>query len=149
MRVFGYAFMLLFVLGILACSEDTSPVVSVTHPDGWSEITIRDNAVVKAEVFHSNKVAEAGATSCKSCHGENILSAEAGTFCVDCHKDYPRASYPHPSGWTLAGPVFHGQFVKGVLNESVTTCNKCHSGENSLARPSSSCGDTGTNCHGI
>ena len=116
----------LFLSLIVFCATDKSPLISVTHPDGWN--------VKVSEEFHGAKVLEAGYSSCKSCHGNDLVGGEAEISCFGCH-----ITYPHLSGWNLIGvSEFHGQYIR-EQDWSMQVCQGCH-GENYLGgRSQSSC----------
>jgi len=120
-----------FLLMIFACSEDKTPLESVSHEEGWVNPS--------SEVFHANKVVISGALSCRSCHGENVDSGAMDTFCQDCHKNHANATYPHRHDWNIIGDSDnHANYLKQGLGQS--DCNSCHSsGSNSLASSCSRC----------
>ncbi|MBN1350442.1 hypothetical protein JXJ21_13590 [candidate division KSB1 bacterium] len=118
------------VLCLLFCATNKSPLPSVAHPDGWREKVSED--------FHGTKVLEAGYTSCKNCHGNDLAGGESEVSCFQCH-----ITYPHVSGWTLIGASeFHGNYIRGK-NWSMASCQKCHGDDYRGGRSKSSCFD----CH--
>ncbi len=110
---------ILFIISIMlfgllvGCSEDVTPLVSVSHPEGWN---VKGN-----ENFHGTKVLTAGHFSCKDCHGTDYQGGQHVIGCHECH-----ASYPHPAEWNLfANQNSHGAYVQ--KNEgSLDYCKKCH-----------------------
>lgn len=115
---------------LFSCSESKSPVASVSHEEGWTEIN--------SETFHASKVQIVGAVSCRSCHGKEIEQGVAGTFCIDCHQNHPNATFPHKEGWnSFDDPNSHGDYVKA--NGLNLTCNKCHTGDYAIARSCDYC----------
>ena len=131
MQKSSFLVLILFVLvSINSCSETKTPVASVSHETGWLEPT--------SNLFHAQKVAVSGAESCRSCHGENVDLGESGSFCIECHADYPIVTFPHTADWTaFNNPNSHGNHVR--TNETGLTCNNCHSGEHSIGRPCTAC----------
>jgi len=131
MKMIKYALLILALITLIACSTDKTPIESVTHEEGWSE--------VNSEVFHAQKVVLNGAVSCRSCHGENVDSGQEDTFCQDCHKDHLNATYPHRNDWNIIGdPDNHASYLNTKTVEP--NCISCHGGtSSSIARACSSC----------
>lgn len=119
-----------FALAVLSCSKTAEPLSSVSHQTGWLDPA--------SDVFHADKVAVSGAVSCRACHGQDADKGTEGSFCVDCHKNYPDVSYPHPETWvSFQTTSSHASFIKA--HENNLTCNKCHNGSNPHAPACSSC----------
>ncbi len=123
------ALMSVFLL-LISCSQLKEPLASVSHEDGWLEPT--------SEIFHADKVEVSGALSCRACHGTEVDSGKDGTFCVNCHKNYPDVSYPHNEKWlSFETASSHGAFIKTHANS--LTCNNCHNSSNPQAPGCDNC----------
>ena len=131
LRVLYVCLSILLLILTAACSEDKTPLESVSHAQGWMN--------PGSEVFHAQKVTVSGAASCRSCHGENVDSGEMDTFCQECHSQVDDATYPHRHDWNIIGdPDNHAAYLKQGTGES--DCNGCHnSGSASVASPCSRC----------
>jgi hypothetical protein len=124
--------LLFSVVLLISCSEDKTPLESVSHEEGWTNPS--------SEVFHAKKVTISGAVSCRSCHGEDVDSRKMDTFCQDCHEAHPNATYPHRYDWNIIGdPDNHANYLKTAAGES--NCISCHGG--SASALASSC----SRCH--
>ena len=104
---------LMIVVLISHCSEDKSPLPSISHADGWNSVQSAD--------FHGEKVLTSGYETCKSCHGVDFKGGKSGVSCYDCH-----ATFPHPDEWGLIGYTYsHGAYIK-AHNGTIESCRKCH-----------------------
>ena len=99
----------------LACSQDTNPLPSKAHTEGWNKITSED--------FHGTKVLNVGFESCTSCHGKDYQGGDSKVSCFKCHE-----SYPHSDDWLANSDFSHNDYLKANSWER-NSCADCH-GEN-------------------
>jgi hypothetical protein len=108
-------FILLSILLIVlsSCTKDQDPLPSVTHPQGWNDVT--------AENFHGDKVEAVGSDFCASCHGVDYSGGESGVSCYTCH-----TNFPHPPNWAAPGSdQSHAAYIKSVYWD-LDECKVCH-----------------------
>lgn len=123
--------LIILTLFFIGCSEDKTPLESVSHEVGW--------ATPESDVFHAQKVVLSGAVSCRSCHGNDVDSGKEDTFCQDCHQSHINATYPHRYDWNIIGDADnHANYLKRSTIEP--NCISCHGGkESAIASPCSRC----------
>ncbi len=110
----------------MSCSEDKSPLQSVSHPEEWNTAGI--------ESFHGSKVLEVGYMSCKSCHGIDLDGGRTEVSCFKCHQ-----TYPHPLEWNyITDENFHGKYIE-KNNDGATYCKGCHGSNYAGGRSGVSC----------
>ena len=116
------------------------------HDDNW---LVEDTEGFHGEYLESR---DWDNSSCKNCHGDDLMGGRTEISCFTCH-----GSYPHSDGWlNISTEEFHGNFIRNN-GWSLQSCQDCHgsdyTGENTMV----SCrtchtGSTGpeacNTCHG-
>lgn len=113
-----------------SCSENVSPLPSVSHTPSWSN--------PQSEDFHGTKVINNGYSSCTSCHGQDYMGGDSKVSCYDCHE-----TFPHPKEWkVITDDLFHGTYISNN-HWNMNDCKKCHGQDYSGGSSGISCYD----CH--